>query len=294
VRLGVADGPLPFDPALVDGRVAAKIRDLGFSGVSSHLGYGSGASPDDFDSAVWARVREVLGTFGLRVVHSWAWDASLMHSDVDRRRRELFRIGGALQVAKELGADGIVIGSGGHNPRGPFWPHRDNHTRDSRDCLIANLREAAVLAEDSGLVIALEGHVMTALDTAEHIREVLEAVDSPAVRLNADPVNLVGDLAGLWNSTAVIDQMFDLLGPFIVSGHVKDIYAEERLVVHLSETVPGDGEFDLRTYLRRFESCVPDAYLFIEHLPEDLVPQAKRHLDSLIDELAIPIQGVLF
>jgi sugar phosphate isomerase/epimerase len=68
---------------------------------------------------------------------------------------------------------------------------------------------------------------------------------------------------------------------------VKDVYPEDRLVLHLSETMPGDGEFDLRRFLERFEELLPDGYLFVEHLPEELVPQAKQKLDGLLAELGI-------
>ncbi len=291
MRLGVAEGPFPFDPALVDARVAAKISDLGFSGVFAHLGYGSGAEPGDVPAATWARVREVLAVFGLRVVQSWNWDASLVQPDGDRRRRELTRLRGALEVAAALGADGVVTGSGGHNPRGPYWPHRDNHAPQTQRQLVESLREAARIAEDLGQMIALEAHVMTVLDSPERLRDVLDAVDSPAVGVNADPVNLIGDLHALWNSTALIERTFDLLGDRILSGHIKDVYAEDRLVLHLSQTVPGDGELDLHAYLLRFEACAPDAYLFVEHLPEDLVPRAKQHVDAVVDELGIAVRG---
>ncbi|MDX6510904.1 MAG: hypothetical protein QOE36_408 [Gaiellaceae bacterium] len=71
------------------------------------------------------------------------------------------------------------------------------------------------------------------------------------------------------------------------SGHVKDVYAEERLVVHLSETVIGDGCFPIASYLQRFERALPDAYLIVEHLPEELVAQAKAALDGICTERGI-------
>ena len=44
----------------------------------------------------------------------------------------------------------------------------------------------------------LEPHVATALDTPEGIRAIVDEVGSPFVRVNIDPVNLVGDLPTLW------------------------------------------------------------------------------------------------
>ncbi len=128
---------------------------------------------------------------------------------------------------------------------------------------------------------------MTTLDSPEVVREVIESIGSAAVRVNLDPVNFVDRLETLYGSTALIDRVFDELGSYAVSGHVKDIYAEDRLVVHLSETVLGDGLFDLERYLMRFEEAIPDAYLIVEHLPEELVPRAKSTLDDLLSKLGV-------
>ena len=136
------------------------------------------------------------------------------------------------------------------------------------------------MAEQRGLVIALENHVMTTLDSPERVRDVLSSVDSPAVRLNVDPVNFVSDLEAL----------VELHGPrqphFRLHRGVRRVRSREgrvrrrRLVVHISETFAGDGEFDLHTFFRRFEATLPDGYLFLEHLPEELLPRAKRHIDA--------------
>jgi hypothetical protein len=43
-----------------------------------------------------------------------------------------------------------------------------------------------------------------ALDTPEHIREVVDAVDSPWIRANFDPVNLLGGFSSMWNNGATM------------------------------------------------------------------------------------------
>jgi sugar phosphate isomerase/epimerase len=227
----------------------------------------------------------------VRVVQSWGWNVNFIHPDRDVRAQHLQRFDRALAVAELLGAEGVTMGGGSHNPRGLYWPHPDNHTAETRDRLVASLREAGAMADSRGLVIALENHVMTTLDTPERVRDILDEVDSPGVRLNVDPVNFVGDLAALWGSTELIERVFDLLGEYAVCGHVKDVYAEDRLVVHLSETFAGDGELDLATYFRRFEALLPDGYLFLEHLPEELMPRAKLHVDTLLAELGIEVRA---
>ena len=125
MRLGVAEGPVPHDPAQVDERLGAKLRELGVDGVFAHFGYGSGATPDDVDHAVFERARDLLQMHGVRVVQSWGWDVNFVHPDRDVRARHLDRFRSALTIAELLGADGVTMdaaattrgGSTGRTPR---------------------------------------------------------------------------------------------------------------------------------------------------------------------------------
>jgi len=287
MRLGLAGGHLPYDPRRVDATLAATLRQLGFSGTLVHFGYDSGLGPAEIDRGACRHARDVLAAHAIRIVHSWGFAPTLVHPDEDVRRAEVARLRDALALAAELGADAVLTGAGSNNPRGGYWPHRENHSAGARDRLVRSLREAAQAAEELGLAIALECHVTTTLDSPERVREILESVGSPAVRVNLDPVNFVGDLPTLWDSGPLVDRVFAALGEFAVSGHVKDVVPEDDLVVHLSEALVGEGEFDLRRYLTRFERELPDAWLFVEHLPENLVPRAKSTLDGLLAELGI-------
>jgi hypothetical protein len=51
--------------------------------------------------------------------------------------------------------------------------------------------------------------------------------------------------------------------------------------------VPGEGLLDLAAFCRRFEECCPDGFALIEHLPDSLVPAAKRGLDAALARAGI-------
>ena len=287
MKIAVSSGPLPDDPDAVDGRLAAKVRELGFTGVGVHFGANAGLDPVQLDRRRCHRAREVLAAYGVAIVQSWAFGANLAAPD---GRAQIARLQEAVRVAADLGAPTVICGPGSHNPRGVYWPHRDNHAPEALEQLVAQLREAAKAAEHHGIAIALEPHIATALDTPERAREVIDAVGSPGVRVNLDPVNFVGDLRTLFDADALLHRVFGALADVAVSGHVKDVYAEERLVVHLSETVIGDGCFPIASYLQRFEQALPAGYLIVEHLPEELVAQAKAALDGLCTEHGIALR----
>ena len=286
MRLGVAGEIVPRELDAIDDQLAAQIAGLGFSGVGTHfLG-----DPETLPRATLQRVQAVFADRGIRIVQSWGWQQPLVHPTESVRRAAVRTLQHAIRVAADLGAAMVMTGPGSLNPRGPWWPHPDNHTPATEDALVKSLREAAFACEAHGIAISLECHVTSILDSAARVRRVIERTESRWIKVNLDPVNFIGDLPGLFNTTRLIDELFDTLGPYIVAAHVKDAYVEDRHVVHISETVPGDGLFDFNTFFRRFEALLPDGYGLVEHLPEDLVPQAMTFVTGTLTALGIPIK----
>jgi sugar phosphate isomerase/epimerase len=119
------------------------------------------------------------------------------------------------------------------------------------------------------------------------VREVIEAVGSPTLRYNCDPVNFVGSFQDAYDTPAVLRAIFDELGAYVISAHVKDLCLGERLVVHLDECAPGEGIFDLETFARLYEQHYPDGYALIEHLPDAKIPAAKAAFDAVLDRAGI-------
>ena len=53
------------------------------------------------------------------------------------------------------------------------------------------------------------------------------------------------------HNTALLNECFDKLGPWIVSCHAKDLTWEVEMNVHFREIAPGKGSLDYGTYLKR-------------------------------------------
>jgi len=283
MRLGVAGEIVPRNLADVTAAVAKRLASFGFTGVGTHfLG-----DPETIAAADLHRVRDVLTAHGIRVAQSWGWHQPLVHPDESVRRAGVRRLQHAVRVAADLGAATVMTGPGSRSPTGSWSPHPDNHSPEAEDALVASLREAASACETYGVPIALECHVVSTLDSPARVQRVLARVDSEWIGVSLDPVNFIADLPTLYNTTALLDDLFDRLSPKIFAAHVKDALVEDRLVVHISETVPGRGIFDLDTFFRRFEATCPDGYALIEHLPDDLVPEATHYVRGRLDQLGI-------
>jgi sugar phosphate isomerase/epimerase len=281
MQLAVSGEIVPRDLHMLDDRSAAKIAELGFRGVGAHfLG-----DPETLPRESLRRARQIFADHGLQIVQLAGWHPLLVHADASVRRAGVRTLQHALRAAADCGAQMVISGPGSLNPRGHWWPHPGNHTPAAEDALVASLREAVGACEEHGVPIALECHVTSTLDTPTRVRRVVERVGSPWIKVNLDPVNFISDLQTLYNTSSLLNDLFDVLGPYIVAAHIKDAYAENRLVVHISETVPGDGLLDFSTFFRRFEALLPNGYAIIEHLPESQVAQARAFVAGKLAEL---------
>ena len=175
------------------------------------------------------------------------------------------------------------------NPRGDWWPHPDNDSLETEDRFVQSLQEILETAGDYNVNIILEIHITTVLNSPLRIKRIIERSESDQVKLNLDPANFIGDLTAAFNPTPVINELFDILGPFTDTVHVKDFYLEDRFILHISETIPGEGMMDLDTIMHRTQALSPDMYAIIEHLPLSQVPQAKRNLTQKIMDLGLPL-----
>jgi sugar phosphate isomerase/epimerase len=280
LRLGVAGGPLPRDPTQVDETLARQLRGLGVRVLTTHFQ----PSPEEVARHA-GRVRETLAEQGISIVQATGYNPQFTHPDDTLLSVELDRLRRAFEAARLLGAEMIISGCGSHHATHFYGPHADNHTLETRERLVASLRRVAPWAEDAGVTLALECHVTTALDTPEHIREVVQGVESPWVRANFDPVNLLGDLPKVWHNAEAMRHMWRTLGAcYTKSAHIKDVRADPEFVVHISEAPPGQGLLDLDAYFEVVAHLGEDTALIVEHLPADQAVAAIAYVKQAAEQ----------
>lgn len=284
--LGV-QGLMPRDLRTVTEATMAKVRAHGFTGVACRFFEPLEAKEDEVK-----RLRRVMDAGGVDPCQAVAQHPDLVHPDKAARAEGIRAMQHMCRVTRWLGAGNLYVRPGSINPRGSWYPHPDNFKKETFQTLVSSLKQVCAAAETEGVMLAVEGHVLSMLDTPERIKELIEAVGSDTLRFNADPVNFVGSLRDAYDTTSLVNHLFDVLGPYTICGHAKDFYVQDRLVIHLEETVIGEGLLDQATYLRRFEQHCPDGYVQIEHLPEDKISQARAAFYKIGLEAGITWKGL--
>ncbi len=284
MRFGVL-GVIWSDWTDVTYELVAFARELGFTGMGAHLTVPASTITDE----IAGNVRASIDANGLDFFQLWGPYPTIISEDEEVRRAGVQGACDVVRLAARLGVPSSGVRPTSHNPRGDWWPHPENHSSATEDRLVRSISEILEVAVPAGVKVVLEAHATSTLDSAERVRRVIERTDPAGVTVNIDPVNFVRDLPTAYDSTAMIDQYFDICGPYCDTVQVKDYYLEDRFVVHIAETIPGTGMLDIDTVLRRTEALGPDMYAVVEHLPVNQIGLARQHLGARAAALGIEV-----
>jgi sugar phosphate isomerase/epimerase len=174
---------------------------------------------------------------------------------------ELVRLRAALDAANRLETERVRIFS--------FFIPAGRHS-DFRDEVLRRMSAFAKEAASRGLVLVHENESYLYGDDAEHSRDLVESVGSPALRIAFDPANFVQV------GVRPFDEAWPLLSMHVVHFHVKDAIPVDRdgmdpypahapeLQLMASVRPAGEGEGQIRQLLDELERQDYRGYLVIE------------------------------
>lgn len=207
------------DPAIQ----ASVLLALGASHIEVRSAWGTNVS--EFSAEQAATLKGILDGKGLKVSAIASpigkVDAAL---PVDH---ELDRLRQVISVARVLDSRYIRIFS--------FYRDGGQRPEDIRDAVMARMTALAALAEESGVVLLHENEKDIYGDTPQRVLDIMETVDSPALRVAWDNANFVQ--VGVKPYT----EGYAMLRPYLEYLQVKDAVAGTGEVVPAGE---GDGELD--------------------------------------------------
>jgi sugar phosphate isomerase/epimerase len=280
MKLGVVGLLPPWEQ--IDVGAAQQVRLAGYRGVSIFF-----QRPLEADPTAVRNLKSVLDSAGLEVAQANGWYEVLVHSNDQLRAEGIRGLQALTRIGRWLDAKTVYVRPGSLNPQGAWYPHPENYAPRTFDRLVASLRQAAQAAQAEAMVLALEGHVLSLLDTPQRMRDVIEAVGSPALQFNTDPVNFIGTVKDAYDPSRVLDELVTLLGQYTVAAHLKDMAVQDKWVLHIDEVVIGEGTMDYGRLLLQLEQINPDMYGIIEHLPDEKIPQARAGLMRAADKAGV-------
>ena len=280
MKLGVVGLLPPWEQ--IDADAARRVRSAGYRGVSIFF-----QKPLEADAAAVRRLKAALDEADLEAAQANGWYEVLVHPDEQLRAEGIRGLQALTRIGRAIDAKTVYVRPGSLNATNAWNPHPGNYAPEVFDRLVDSLRQAAQAAQAEGMMLALEGHVLSLLDTPQRMRDVIDAVGSPALRFNTDPVNFIGTVKDTYHPGRVLEELERVLGEYTVAAHLKDMTVQDRLVLHIEEVVIGEGSMDYGRLLPQLEQMNPDMYGIIEHLPDEKIPQARAALMRAAEKAGI-------
>jgi sugar phosphate isomerase/epimerase len=207
------------DPAIQ----ASVLLALGASHIEVRSAWGTNVS--ELAPSRVAELKDILDAKGLKVS---AVASPIGKVDISLPvEHELDRLRQIISVAKGLDTTYIRIFS--------FYRGEGQSAGDIRDDVLARMRALAALAEESGVVLLHENEKDIYGDTPQRVLDIMESVNSPALRVAWDNANFVQ--VGVKPYT----DGYAMLRPYLEYFQVKDALSTTGAVVPAGE---GDGELD--------------------------------------------------
>ena len=260
---------------------AQTAREEGFTCV--HLAYSKVIKGYTFDDCA---LTEGLAKYTKRVFEGQGLDVAVLgcylnlaHPDPDKLKEIQSRYYGHLRVASLLGAG--VVGTETGAPNAQYKMDANTHSEEALETFIRGLAPVVERAEKCGVTMAIEPvwkHIVYSPDRAV---KVLEAIQSPNLRIIFDPVNLLYP-GNLDERDKVIGEAMEKLCDRIAVVHLKDCVLNGD---DLKSIAAGTGVMDYREILKFIKARKPYIHTTLENTTDENAVSSRTYLQEIYDGL---------
>ncbi|NOZ22914.1 MAG: sugar phosphate isomerase/epimerase [Planctomycetes bacterium] len=233
-------------PGVMPEDAAPRLAEIGYEGLEITAIDRFCADPDKMDAARREKLRDLLQEHGM-AVPSIMLLLKVMGDEEGLHEQNLKEFRKAAQLSADLtvGRTPVVTSTMGGG-KGPW--------EDFREELVRRLGDYAKIAEELGVVFAIEPHVGGQFDVPEKAVWVMDNMKHPSIKVNFDISHFaVVDMT--------IDQCVPVLVPHAVHTHVKDGRMVDGKVKFL---LPGEGDFDYAAYFKAMADAGWDDFITVE------------------------------
>ena len=251
----------------------------------------SSTRPDWTDDDVEA-VRRFLDDNGIRVGEFSAFHYGFDHEDAAERDAAQEHYARLLRHGNMLDAHCVGFSTYGDRGKPGMW------TEATWERCLDSVARLAEQAERAGMDVAAHPHAMAPLCSVERYREMLDRVGSPRLKVLIDIVNLTWPQR-VFDTTALVDEVFDELGGDIAALHAKDVIisggsgvsaAKGLGVIHVDEAVPGTGFMDFDAIVRRLDMLDHDVTVHVEHFEYEDTLEGQQHIRDIAERTGVAVR----
>lgn len=274
--------------------IGIRLHDTAGSGLEEHLrsareqgftcahiamsknipGFAMMDAPTLLDDAMADTTRGLLARYGMECAVLGCY-LNLATTDEEELARTLACYRAHLRFARRIGA--AVVGTETGAPNAAYKTCPECFTEESLQLFIRRLTPVVRYAEEEGAVIAIEPVCRHIVSTPERAQRVLEAIDSPALQIILDTVNLLTP-ANHTQREAIIADALRRFGDRIRILHMKD-YAVAEGQSDVRSCACGTGVMDYASLLS-FAAAHPGIPMTLEDTVPANAVAAREHLEN--------------
>ena len=243
------------------------VHDIGFrvAGIGADLN----ATDDDIK-----HVRDMFAKYGMSFGPTAG--GSVFHVDPAVCKKNKDRLKQVIRIAGKVGCASIRISGGTMHPDNVWMHHPDNHKQKVFDAYVESTREIAPYAEDAGVMICPETTKFTILNGVTRMKEYVDRIGSPYVKVVFDFVNHMR-YDRVYDSGRFVRRVVAELGDRIGVFHVKDVIVRDaQLITHIDESPLGTGVLDHEAVIEVSKRLEPWKTFSLEHFNEQGVPKEEQ------------------
>lgn len=222
------------------------LAEIGYHGVELAVGEQFTTNLESLTPKRRRLIRSLYANHGMDLP-AISTHSSLLLAEESAQHESMNRIQGSMELALDIGliTPPVVITTvGGESGT---WV-------SIRDVLVDRVGDLARVAEESGILLAIEPHVGQALHTPEQMLELLEKVSSSALKVNFDNSHFLAQ--GI-----AIESCVALLGPHAVNTHLKGVEGVEPNFRFLT---PGEDAYNYAHEFGLMAAAGYDGYQTVE------------------------------
>lgn len=173
-----------------------------------------------------------------------------------------------LRLADRIGARCCVNVAGAI--KGERWDggYKDNFSKYAWDKTVAMIQDVIDTVNPTNTYFSIESMPWMIPTGPEEYMKLIEAVNRDQFAAHLDIINMINCPKRYFFAEEFTKECFEILGPYIVSCHLKDIQLLEDYTFQLRECACGEGSFNFINYMKMAHELDPDMPMIIEHLPE--------------------------
>ncbi|MDO9629263.1 MAG: sugar phosphate isomerase/epimerase family protein [Acholeplasmataceae bacterium] len=183
-----------------------------------------------------------------------------------------------LEIAFSLNAK--YVGTETGSLMGSPWGYvEENHEQKALDDVIEVIKDLVLVAEKKNSYIAIEGAYAHVAYSPKRIREILDQVNSPNLKVTIDLYNFL-HIGNYERRMEIFEEALSILADEIVIFHLKDFKVLNNQLVQVGL---GQGLMDYPTIIKRIKEVKPDAHLIFEGVTGDDIETSFSYIKKLLE-----------